>query len=587
MKSAISKARSALKDFLQNTMGDAQLESEVRQDDKHADVSFSCHNLAKLLENDGQEKEIAQWVVDNLKVPQDTFSAVKAEKGYVNFYLNRPNFIKQVLEEAVLPGYGSSTIGGGKQILVDYSAPNIGKPLHIGHIRSTIIGDSVIKILTKAGYSPYGINYLGDIGLHLGKVIYSYKRHLDEANLQANPERELARLYVMFGKEHQAHLDSNKASLEKMLTENPDEEDSETAETPMLLEAKEIVNKIEAGDPENVAILKRIHASSMIAFERIYSMLGIKFDEVTGQSKYSEKGKEVVMDAIKKGVAKYNPDGSVVVEGLTNHGLPPKVILRKDGTAIYSTQDLGTAVSRFEKYNPERIIYVVANEQDTYFKQIFKILGLLGYDESKLHHLSFGMINLAEEKMSSRKGNIIYLEDVLNKSVELSEKLISADVPEEKKKEIAQNVGIGAMKYMVLRITPLKSMVFSWETALDLNSNTSPYIQYSHARAASVLSSKPATGYFNPADLSTDAEFALVKKIAEYPLVVEKAALSLKPNLVAAYSYDLAKAFTRFYHDAKIIGSSEQESRLYLANAFSTVLKDSMSLLGIKMPERM
>jgi arginyl-tRNA synthetase len=591
MKSSIDSLVDSLKSFLGDTIPEQELEDNIRvSNSDFGDLSFPCHRLATALSNDGEEVEIAQWLSDNLDIDPNLFEKVENRGAFVNFFLNKPNFVHRTLSCIHEKGqeYGHLEAGHGKKVVVDYSAPNIGKPLHIGHIRSTILGDSVIKILQKAGYETHGINYLGDIGLHLGKVILSYQKYVDLSNLEKHPEKELLRLYVKFGKDHEQYVKDNVQSLEKKLKESPEDEDLEQTDSPLMHEAKEILKKIEQRDPQFLDILKTIYDSSMRGFDKVYGLLGVSFDEITGQSKFSEKGKELVQRALEMGVAEVGEKGVIVVNKLKEYGLPPKGVLRSDGTAIYSTQDIGAAFSRYESFSFDQMIYVVAEEQNKYFEQMFKVFELFGGDWAKTcYHLSFGMINLAEEKMSSRKGNIIFLEDVLNQAIEKARSVVKDnDMSEEDKEKVAKIVGIGAIKYMVLGIEPVRSLQFSWENTLNLNAHSSPYIQYSYTRANS-LTRLYNPDSFDPNSLLDKNSFELIKKLSEYPLNVKKASQQLKPNIISNYCYDLAKNFTRFYHSGKILGSEQEQSKLYLVNCFRTVIEDSMGLLGIDLPDRM
>lgn len=591
MRKTTDSLINSLQSFLGETFSKEELRSTIRfHSSDYGDLSLPCHKLAAELEHKGKEDEIAQWLLEHLKLDASVFDRAERKGSFINFYLNKSEFTKRTLDEITEKGdsFGKLDIGNGKLVVLDYSGPNIGKPLHIGHIRSTILGDSVIKILKKAGYTTHGINYLGDSGLHLGKLLYSYQKHVDLENLKKNPDEEMLRLYVKFGEEHEKYVSQAKTSLEQKITASPEDEDLEQIESPLLKEAKDIQKRIEAGDPEMLKILDIINAASMKSFDEVYSLLDTSFDEVTGQSKFSEKGRKIVKKALEEGLAELTPEGAVIINKLKDYGIPPKIVLRSDGAVIYSTQDLGAAHDRYEKFHFDKLVYVVAEEQSTYFKQIFKILELMGNPWAKdCHHLSFGMINLAEEKMSSRKGNIIYLKDVLKKAVDYSEKLIKdPSITDDERKMLARTVGIGAIKYMVLGVDPIKTIQFSWERALDLNANSSPYIQYTYARANSLTKGKDILR-FDPAELSRPIDFELIKKLSEYPLHVEAAAKSFKPNLIANYSYDLAKAYTRFYHNGKVIGSNEEQSRLYITECFKKVLANSLDLLGIDVPERM
>lgn len=592
MRTAIESLTGSVTDFLKDSLPSQDLGASIRvMDTRTADLTFDCFRLARMLEHEQKEGEIAEWLASNLHVDPQVFSRVTTVGPYVNFFLNRERFMARVLGEIhdQQEHYGEVDVGKGALQVFDFSSPNIGKPLHVGHIRSTIVGDSMMRILRKAGYRTHGINYLGDIGLHLDKVIVEYMRGGNYEALQSNPEQELLRLYVNFGKRNTEMMKERSETLETLLQGNPETEELDRFESPAMLEAKEVHRRLEAQDPEVVKILEIIREASLRGFDRIYGLLGISFDETTGQSRFSERGKQFVEKALADGLAERLEDGAVVVSVLRNYGLPPKIILKSDGTAIYSTQDLGAAIYRHETYGFARLVYAVAEEQATYFRQIFKILELAGFDWAKdCYHLSFGMINLKDAKMSSREGNVIFLEEVLSRAIERASLIIeelNPNLPD--KEKVAQMVGIGAMKYMVLGVSPAKAIEFSWDKALNMTANSGPYIQYNYARANALLREIGNPGAFNPNQLGHNLEFELAKTLARYSLAVQSAALTMRPNLIADYSNSVAKAFSRFYDRVRVKGSSEEQARLYLTGCAATVLKDSLGLLGISVPDRM
>lgn len=542
-----------------------------------ADFAIPCYQLAKEMRRPPKcvAKDVAERIAaEGSLLESCRIDSVYSSGNYVNFKIRPEAVVTSILDKVSTEkdAYGSSDMGDNLRIVVDYSGPNIGKPLHIGHIRSTIIGDSIIRLLKYTGHNVYGINYLGDIGLHIGKIVTAYEHWGDEHKLDANPENEMFNLYVRFGKEAEVN-----PSLE--------------------IQAKRVLKEIEACNGSHEALVQKIHSWSNRAFDRVYSMLNINFDEVTGQSKFSDRGKELVRNALEKKIACLAASGEQplemesevnhrgVVVPLRQYGLPDKVVLRDDGTAIYSTQDLGAAVARSQQYKFDKMIYIVANEQSTYFKQIFKILELSGYDwVDKCFHLSFGLINLKDGKISSREGNVVLLEDVLNKAIEEASTKIKNGT--ENKEVIARQVGIGAIKYMILSVDPVKDIDFSWERAMNFESNSAPYVQYSHARLASILRKK-SDEHYSPKDFESNLELNLIKKIGDFPYVVKRSASLLKPNLVANYASELSQLANAFYHSNQILGSDKEASRLCLASATRTTLKNSLTLLGIAAPDRM
>ncbi|RMF55406.1 arginine--tRNA ligase [Candidatus Woesearchaeota archaeon] len=562
-----------LEDYFGNTFSREELESSVKIQDvsgkkrnpNFGEIAYQIFDFAKLCElNDASS--LAREVADELTL-DERISRVEAVGPYINFHFDRNALIEGILNEVEEEGekFGSNNSGEGKLVVLDYSAPNIGKPLHVGHIRSTILGDSIIRILNFNGYKTHGINYLGDVGLHIGKIIYAFKQWGDSAKIEANPEQEILDLYIKFCK-----LEEKDEALTK--------------------KAKKEVELLEKGDLESKRIHRFIEEMSLRAFDRVYDMLNVSFDETTGQSRFSEKGKQVIHEALKKGKAELTEDGAVAVD-LSEYGLPRKMVLRSDGTAIYSTQDIGAAIHRKERFDFDKLLYVVATEQELYFKQLFAILDKFGYKWAKnCFHVNFGMINLPEGRMSTREGALVYLEEVLNKSIDAARRIIEEKSPGiPNKDEVARMVGVGAVKYMVLSVDYSKPIEFSWDRALNIEGNSAPYIQYSFARANSILERigrKPEG--FSPEHLDTDIEFDLVRKIGMLPTAVKFAGLGYKPHIIANYANELSGMFNTFYNKVRVKDSGEKlGSRLRLVSAYMTAVQNAMSLLGIKMPRKM
>jgi arginyl-tRNA synthetase len=424
-----------------------------------------------------------------------------------------------------------------------------------------------MRIHTFLGYNTIGINYLGDIGLHIGKLIIAYELWLDKPALKKDPVNELLRLYVKFcGKE--------KTELKEGLDE--EEQDNEWTK-----KAKEKLKLLELGDKKTIKIWEDIRKHSGKGFNKVYEMLNIDFTETVGQSQFAKRGKELVIDAIENKLAKSESDGAIYIEQNKNK----KYILRSDKTASYITYDLGAAVERQKKYLFNKMIYVTDYRQAEHFKQLFFILKLFKYDwADKLTHLPFGTVRFGKEIMATRKGKIILLQDVLKKTIEKASK----EIKKRKTKGNPEKVGTGAIKYIILKNEPIKDVQFSWEQALNFEGNTAPYLQYSYARASSII--KKAKN-FNKTTLKiselTPEEIQLVKQIEKFPEIVEKAGQTLNPSLIANYSFDLAKTFSEFYHVCKVIGSKEEAFRLKLIDAFRTTLKNSLHLLGIEVMEEM
>ena len=554
----------------------------------YGDLALHCFTEAQAtnVSANGLASIVAETVI-----PGGLIESVESIGGFVNFSLNRQLATEMTLRKALTdPAFGSSDIGQGRLVVVEFSAPNTGKPMHVGHIRSTIIGDSVSRCLGFTGHRVHRLNYTGDIGLHMGKVMAAYERWSDPRALKERPMEEMLDLYVRFNTE--ASSDPSLAS-----------------------EAQIVLREFEEGNEDVLKTWKLIRDASMDTFEPVYDTLDVQFDEVTGQSLFIDAGKRVVAEAVEKGVARRLTEGAAssdativddledetevsegaVIAVLQRHGLPDKVILRSDGTATYSTQDLGAAVSRRASLGFDSMIYVVGDEQRLYFQQIFKILELLGYEwVSDCVHIPFGHLKLEGSKMSSRLGNIVSLDEVLataiRRAAKIAESKDSGDFTEEEINSIAKAVGIGALKYSILSTEHIKEVNFSWESALDFDANSAPYTQYTHARASRLLARAMMADSPPPPQVPSqisDHEFALIRQIDEFPDVILDCALNFRIHRLAHYLSGLSNSFGDFYNSERIFGSPEQEFRLALTAAVKNVIGTGLWLLGIAAPEKM
>jgi len=537
---------------------------EIPPDEKLGDYAFPCFVLAK--KHKKAPNLIAEHLAKDIKLPAE-IERIEAKGPYLNFFVNKKLIAEQIIK--INANYGKTAIGKKRKIVIDFSAPNVGKPMHIGHIRSTIIGDSLMRIFNFLDYEPIGVNYLGDIGLHIGKLIVAYELWLDKKALEKSPITELLRLYVKF------------CSKEKSEVQEGLEEEFQDDE--WTKRAKEKLKLLELGDKKTKKIWDEIRKYSGKGFDRIYEMLNIEFNETVGQREFGEKGKQIVSSLLLKRIAKSEEDGAVYVELEEQK----KYILRANKTASYITYDLGAAVERFKKYKFDRMIYVTDFRQKAHFSQLFAILRLAGYDFSnKLTHLPFGIVKFGTEILATRKGNIVLLEDVLKKTIEKAEQ----EIKKRKTKGDAEKVGVGAVKYVILKNEPARDVQFSWEQALNFEGDAGPYLQYSYARASSILRK---AGNFNKSKIKIEIqkleenEIKLIKKIANFPEIVEKASSSLNPSLIANYSFELAQIFNEFYHSCPVIGSEQEAFRLKLIQAFKTTIKNALYLLGIEVMEEM
>lgn len=525
------------------------------------DYAFPCFILSKK-EKKSPDK-IAEHLAQKIKLPEE-IEKVENKGPYLNFFVNKKILAEKIIK--VNANFGKSPVGKGKKIVIDFSGPNIGKPMHIGHIRSTILGDSLMRIYDFLGYKTIGINYLGDIGLHIGKLIVAYDLWLDKKALAKDPVQELLRLYVKFCAKEKSEA-----------TEGMEEEFQDNEWTKR---AKEKLKLLEIGDKKTEKIWNDIREASGKGFDKVYELLGVDFNETVGQSEFAEKGKQIVLNALFKKIAK-SENEAIYVE----INKEKKFILRSNRTASYITYDIGAAIERYKKYNFDEMIYVTDFRQKDHFNWLFKILKLFGYDFSdKLIHLPFGTIKFGNEIIATRKGDIILLEDVLQKTISKAEE----EIKKRKTKGDAEKVGVGAVKYIVLKSAPSADVNFSWEQALNFEGDSGPYIQYSYARASSIIKK---SGKFNKSKIKiqnlTPAENILVKKISEFPEVVELAQKDLNPALIANYSFELAQKFNEFYHSCPVIGDKSEAFRLMLVNSFRTTIKNSLYLLGIEVMEEM
>lgn len=552
---------------------------EVPPNAELGDFAFPCFKLSGVFKKN--PVEIAKQLEKNIVVSGNVVKVV-ATGGYLNFFIDKQREILDLFFK-VDGNYGKSKIGKGKKIVIDFSGPNIGKPMHVGHIRSTVIGDSFIRTFNFLGYDTFGINYMGDIGLHIGKLIVAWELWLDKKALKEDPVKELLRLYVKF-------CENEKSEIQ----EGADEEADLYANNEWTNKAKEKLKLIEMGDKNAHLIWKEIRDASGKGFDNVYKILDVNFNETTGQSKFSDAGKELVLNAIKKGLAKTDESGAVYVEfsdfkelGL-KHELPKKFILRSNGTASYMTQDMGALVERYKKHKFDEIIYVTDYRQQLHFQQLFTIVKKFGYDFSeKCKHVGFGTVNFGKEIMATRAGRIVLLEDVLRKTIEKAKE----EIDKRKTKGDAESIGVGAVKYVILRNEPAKDVEFSWDIALNFEGDSGPYLQYSYARASSIIK-KAKLGKKDlkikkiPEKLE-NSEIELIKKIKDFPNVVEQTASHLNPQLLANYSFQLSQLFNDFYSKCKVIGEENEAFRLKLVDCFRKTLKNSLYLLGIEVMEEM
>ena len=538
---------------------------EVPPNPEMGDYAFPCFKLAKIFRKAPPmiAEEIAGKISEN-----EMFEKVVNTAGYVNFYINKAIFLEAVLKDIdkSKEDYGKSDIGAGKKVIVEYSSPNIAKPFHIGHIRSTVIGNAINNIYKFAGYETVTINHLGDYGTQFGKMIVAYKLWGNEEEVKVEPIKTLLKLYIRFHEEAEI---------------NPDLED----------QARDIFRRLEAGEEEIVKLWQWFKDESLKEFGRVYDMLGIKFDSYDGESFYSDKMDKILDLMNEKNLLEESEGASIV--NLEEFNMASAVVTKKDGSTLYATRDLAAAVYRKETYNFDKNIYVVASQQNLHFQQIFKMLELMGYEWSKdCIHVPFGLISLAEGTMSTRAGRVVFLEDVLTKAVDQTKAVIlEKGVNTDNVEEIAKQVGIGAVIFQELSNNRIKDYEFSWERTLNFEGETGPYAQYTHARACSLLR-KAEVEVDTDIDyniITTESSYELIKLLYKYKKVVEDAVNKNEPSVVTRYIITVAQAFNKFYHDEHIIveDKNAQKARLLVVKSTKEIVASGLSLIGVHAPERM
>ena len=542
---------------------------ETPADSKMGDYAFPCFKLAKILRK--APPMIAKSIAEDIR-EDSVFERVESVNAYVNMFISKEEFAKEVVDEVIEKGddYGRRDIGAGKKVIVEYSSPNIAKPFHIGHIRSTVIGNSIYKIYDFLGYDTMRINHLGDYGTQFGKMICAYRRWGNKEDVIKEPIKSLLSYYTKF------HEEAEK---------DPSLED----------EARAIFTRLEKGEPEEVELWQWFRDESLKEFNRVYEMLGITFDSYNGESFYSDKMPRFVNELKESGLL-IEDDGAQIVK-LDEYGLPPALITKSDGSTLYITRDIAAAVYRKETYDFYKNIYVVASQQNLHFQQWIKVIELLGYEwANDCVHVPFGLVSMEEGTMSTRQGRVIFLEDVLNRAVEQTKKIIvEKNVNTENIDETAREVGIGAVVFNELSNYRIKDYVFSWDKVLNFEGETGPYVQYTHARACSILRNAGeeiqanAKEGFDAKYITSESAHRLMKLIYEMPEVIVEAGEKYEPSVVTRHIVDIAQAFNKFYHDEHILVDNEDEktAKVALVTAAKTAIKNGLGLLGMKAPEKM
>ena len=538
-------------------------------DNKNGDYAFPCFRLAKELKK--APPIIANEIKEKIELDTSIIEDVQVVGGYLNFYINKETITKEVLKEiSKTEKYGKTNIGNGKNIVVDYSSPNIAKPFHIGHLRSTVIGGALYNIYKYLGYNVTGVNHLGDYGTQFGKLIEGYKLWGNEYDIDKDPINELTKIYVRI----------NQACKED---EN------------ILNACRDNFKKLEDGDQYCVELWQKFKDLSLKEFQRVYDLLGSKFDSWNGESFYSDKMPEVI-EKLEKSGKLVESQGAKIID-LEDEGInTPCIIEKSNGSTTYATRDLAAILYRARTYDFDKVLYLTSYEQALHFKQVFTVAKYLDLDEKYLKgliHVPFGMVQLPTGKMSTREGNIIKLEELLNEAIERAEKIIEEKNPDlEDKKETAKKVGVGAVIFNDLSNSRVKDEIFEWDKILNFQGETGPYIRYTYVRTKSVLEKAgklPDVKEIKLDVLNDIYSQTIIKLIYNFQDILVQVTRKEEPSILSRYLIDLAKAFSSFYNENKIIVEDKdiQNARVYLTYAVNQVLKNGVELLGMQMPNKM
>jgi arginyl-tRNA synthetase len=552
------------KELTDLTVEDIEKSIEIPPKPELGDFAFPCFRLAKILHK--APNIIATELSE--KISDERIDKIAVQGAYLNFYMKKDSFLKDMISKIAEENFGASNEGSGKTICIDYSSPNVAKNFHVGHLRTTFIGNSLYKIFDKLGYKVERINHLGDWGTQFGKLIVAYKRWGSEEAVKEKGIEELMRIYVLFHDE---------------VDKEPELED----------EARAWFSKMEKGDEEALRIWRWFLDISLEEFKRIYALLGMEFDHYTGESFYIDKADAVVEDLEKAGLLT-DSEGAKIVD-LSEYDMAPCLILKNDGSTIYATRDLAAVKYRKETFNFYKALYVTGQEQKLHFKQVFKVVELLGNEWAKdsLVHIPYGLVSLGGAKLSTRGGNVIYAEDILKEAIGKIRSTIDEKNPDlANKDEVARVVGVGAVIFNDLYNQRIKDVSFNWEHILNPEGETGPYVQYTYARCSSILRNAPDYEFSTDIDynlLSDQASIDLIKELYRFPDVIKSASQTYEPHIVARFVIAVAQAFNKFYHDNKVLVDDTQlrNARLTLVYLTRKVIRDAMDLLGIGCVEEM
>lgn len=552
------------------TVEEIESKLETPKDKQNGDLAYPCFNLAKVLKN--SPVNIANSIKEKI-ILDEKISKVEVVNGFLNFYLNSDNIVNGVLKKILneKENYGSSKEGNGTNIIVEYSSPNIAKPFHLGHFRNTVLGKALYDLYETLGYNVTGINHLGDWGRQFGILIEGYNRFKDEYNFDNNPLEALSDIYVRI----------NKIAKEDEAVMN---------------KARENFKKLEEGDKELLKLWQYFRDVSLKEYNRIYALLGSRFDSYNGEAFYSDKMPEIIDILDKKGVLKDSQGAKIVDVG---DDMPPCIIVKSDGSSIYATRDLAAILYRARTYDFTKCIYITATEQILHFKQVFEAAKYIVDEKYQkgLVHVSYGMIRLKTGKMSTREGNVIYINDLIKDAISKSKDIMLAKNPNlENIDDVSKKIGIGALIFNYLKSGKNKDIIFDLDDTLRFDGETGPYVQYTYVRTKSILEKvgfnivKLDIDNVNYSKLKEKQEVELIKELEKFGKIIKKAAEEYEPSVLARYLIDVATAFSRFYNECSVANLEDEElkeARSVLVYATSIVIKKGLSLLGIECPEKM
>ena len=587
----MAAARQAVKELYGQEVPEKMVQLQKTRSEFEGNLTLVVFPFVKMARKNPEQtgQELGQYMVDHCKA----VSRFNVVKGFLNLTISDEAWLQLLANIDATPHYGEKAADEQSAlVMIEYSSPNTNKPLHLGHVRNNLLGWSLAQIMQANGYRVVKTNIVNDRGIHICKSMLAWQKWGNGETPESSGKKGdhlIGDYYVAFDKHY-------REEVKQLMAQGMDEEQAKQ-EAPLIKEAHAMLVKWEQGDAEVRALWEKMNSWVYAGFDETYRKMGVSFDKIYYESQTYLKGKAKVEEGLAKGLFERHDDGSVWAD-LTNEGLDQKLLLRSDGTSVYMTQDIGTAEMRYEDYPIDKMIYVVGNEQNYHFQVLSILLDRLGFKWGKeLTHFSYGMVELPNGKMKSREGTVVDADDLMELMVSDAYKTSMElgkfdDMTEEERQDIARIVGMGALKYFILKVDARKNMLFNPEESIDFNGNTGPFIQYTYARIRSILRkvTKAPEGKTLPTIALAEKEVELIQKMSEYGAAVQQAGKDYSPSGIANYCYELTKVFNQFYHDYSILNEPDmqkRETRLIIARNVAKILKNGMSLLGIEVPERM